>query len=247
MINCRGSWNQILNNCVIYKLLKMKLLTWFVFLSASFASQGQRVAVDFNTALDNGFVTLVYCHIVKPGWYVKGGFSTGNYGRSEHIEDVSEVQKGAAVVSPYTSINTANPGMKLFGYNSRRRGSAIELGIGKFFELGPIHTIRFDIQLKGYRITEDIFAGYVMEAPGTVQRGLRVGYKRSGLSFGPEIFHAIRLTGRLTFYYGVKIPYFLPLRTVGYHPWKIKSPSTGIQPNLAIGLSYAISRKTKED
>jgi len=223
----------------------MRLLIGCVFVSFAFAAQGQRVALDFSSALDNMYTSVLYCHIIKPTWYVKAGLSKGNYGRGNFVKNRAEAQAGNPMVSAYASVNDGLPGLHLQGYDTRVKGVALEFGIGKFIEIGPVHTVRFDLQLKGYRITEEFWAAYVAPAPDTLTRGKTFEFKRNCLSIGPEIFHAIRISGRLTFYYGLKMPFYLPIRSEGYHPRGTKSQSIGVHPNLCLGMSCALTRKNK--
>jgi hypothetical protein len=221
--------------------MRLKLLICCVLIPAFCVRAQSRVAIDFNSALDNFFTTALYCHVLKKSFYFKTGLSAGNYGAAEVWNN------DRPVYSPHSDLNSPPfPEYQLVHYVSRNKGQSLELGIGKFWEIDPIHTIRFDLQWKGYHIRETVWGGYIS---ATDTNGIfeRFQFSRYCTSIGPELFHAIRLTGRLTFYYGIKAPFFLPFRTKKFHPSHAdkKDPTIGFQPQLALGLSCALERKKK--
>jgi hypothetical protein len=212
------------------------------------ANAQSRIAIDFNSNMINGFLSVHYCPVFKQHYYVKSGLTFGRFGRGEGFQKISQVQAGNPLISYYTEMNEpVFPQRALHEFTSRIKGVALEIGVGRFFELGPVHTIRFDIQSKIYRIREAVIATYASVNPGDSSAMFKgFGFTRFCLSVGPELFHAIRLSARYTFFYGVKLPYYLPLKTKGYRPIGYKNRTVGLQPNLTIGLSYAITQKKIE-
>lgn len=215
-----------------------------VTLMATVANAQSRIAVDFNSNLINGFFSAHYCPVFKQHYYAKSGFTFGRFGRGEGFQKVSQVQAGNPLISYYTAMNEPIfPQRALHEFSSRIRGVALDIGVGRFFELGPIHTIRIDLQSKVYGINEEVAAIYASVNPGDSSAMITgFSFKRFCLSVGPELFHAIRLSGRFTFFYGLKFPYYLPLKTKGYRPIGQKNATVGLQPNLSIGLSYVITQ-----
>lgn len=209
------------------------------------ANAQSRIAIDFNSNMINGFLSVHYCPVFKQHYYVKSGLTFGAFGRGGDFQDLSQVKSGNPLKSCYTAMNEPLfPQRELFTFSTKVRGVGLDLGIGRFFELGVIHTIRFDFQSKIYRINEDVLAIYASVDPAD-SSGMITGFSfnRFCVSVGPELFHAIRLSARFTFFYGIKLPYYLPLKTKGYRPIGNKNKTVGLQPNLTIGLSYAITQK----
>jgi hypothetical protein len=201
-----------------------------------------RIAVDANSALDNMFTSVQFCPTINHStFYVKAGLSKGNFGNGE----ITVKGDGA----PYQQVNhhPENPNIKLTLYQSKNKGAAIELGLGKFWSLGPVHTIRFDLQWKGYLIRERVTAFYVGQISDTSAFRNHYEFRRNCMSVGPEIFHAIRISPHFTIYYGLKLPFFLPVNTRNYQSQTNKELTIGFQPNLALGLSYAFEKRKKKE
>jgi len=205
-----------------------------------------RVAIDLNATFLNSFTSLQYCHIIKKGLYIKSGFTFGSFGRGYAEQEASEIKLNHGLISPYSDVNSPPfDDMMLIDYTTKVEGMGIELGIGKFWELDPVHTIRLDLQVKVYRFNEHISAHYIVHQPSSYSIIELLSIKRNCFSFGPEVFHAIRISGRLTGFYGFKFPYYLPIRTAGYRPQNRKDVTIGFQPNLTIGMSCALGKKNK--
>jgi hypothetical protein len=224
----------------------MRVLPVILFLLvAGPASSQYRITLDVNSALDNMFTTVLFCPVLKNGFYLKTGISKGNYGNGQ-IEVEGD---GEAAMSPYPEVNDhkENPDIQLTLYQSKNKGMGIELGIGKYVSLGKIHTIRFDLQWKGYRIHERVTAFYVGQITDTNAFRNHYSFKRNCMSFGPEIFHSIRISTRFNVYYGVKFPFFIPVPAKNYHSPTNKELTIGLQPNLALGLSYAFEKRRKKE
>lgn len=213
---------------------------FLVLLFASSANAQYRIAVDINSGLDNYFGSVFFCPVIKDKYYARIGLSKGNYGNGE-------ISNEAGLVSPHSEVNEhpENPDLVLTMYQSKNRGAALEIGAGRMFEFGPVHTLRFDVQWKGYLIRENVTAFYNGPIVDTSAYQYRYEFQRNCMSIGPEIFHAIRMSARFTIYYGVKLPYFLPLRTKNYKP-QSNELTVGFQPNLAVGLSYGIQKSRRK-
>jgi hypothetical protein len=219
----------------------MRALTCILFFAIVLPARAQyRIAVDINSGLDNYFSSIFFCPVFKKKYYARIGLSKGNYGNGE-------LNNQEGLVSPHSEVNEhpENPDLVLTMYQSKNRGAALEIGAGRLIELGPVHTIRFDLQWKGYLIDEKVTAYYSGPIVDTAAYRYRYEFDRNCMSIGPEIFHAIRMSARITLYYGVKLPYFLPIPTKNYKPMR-RELTVGFQPNLAVGLSYAVQKSRRK-
>lgn len=224
--------------------MRIRISLFFALLA--FVCQSQyRIAADFTTAIDNAYLSLLYCPVFHQHYYVKTGFSAGGYGYGEVFE--GKVFAGMPMKAPYAQMeqHPEKPTLSLVHYTSRNRGYGFEIGAGRFWELGPVHTIRVDLQLKAYRIHETMRAAFMEHPDDTIAYYYHYAFDRNCFSVGPEIFHAIRFSARFTVYYGVKLPYFLPLRMKNYRPQNHRDLTVGMQPHLALGISYAVQQKKR--
>jgi hypothetical protein len=223
----------------------MRIVTSILFVLVTGAASSQyRIALDVNSALDNMFTSVLFCPVLKNSFYLKAGISKGNYGNGE----IRVEGDGQAATSPYSEVNEhdENPDIQLTLYQSKNKGIGVELGIGKCWSFGKIHAIRFDLQWKGYRIHERVTAFYVGQITDTSAFRNRYEFKRNCMSFGPEIFHSIQISRRFNVYYGVKFPFFIPVPAKNYHSPTNKELTIGLQPNLALGLSYAFEKRNRK-
>lgn len=215
-------------------------------LTCSMLCAQSRVAIDLNATFLNRFMTLQYCPIIKKGMYIKSGITFGTYGIGYEEQSQDQINADEGLISPYSVINTAPiEGMFLIDYITKIKGVGIELGLGKFWEIDPVHTIRLDLQVKVYRFNEEVSAHYTIHQPSTFSAIQLHSIQRNCLSIGPELFHAIRISGRITGFYGFKFPFFLPIRTAGYKPQSWNDVTVGFQPNLTVGMSCALGKKNK--
>lgn len=215
-------------------------------LTCSILCAQSRVALDLNATFLNRFMSVQYCPIIKKGYYIKSGITFGTFGLGYAEQSESELKAENSLISPYSEVNTPPyDGMILIDYITKVKGVGVELGLGKFWEIDPVHTIRLDLQVKVYRFNELVSAHYTIHQPSTYSVIEFLSIKRTALSIGPEVFHAIRISGRLTGFYGFKFPFFLPIRTAGYRPQNWKEVTVGFQPNLTVGMSCALGKKNK--
>lgn len=221
----------------------IKLLLVILLLTASAWGRAQsRFAMDFNSMLDDGFFSWHFCPVFAQTFYVKTGVSAGVFGRGYIWKSKESIAHDGALVAPYESVNSGmGNGYALVDYETEVRGWALESGIGKFWALDNVHTLRLDIQGKWYQIREKLYAGYTPQSgTSTLDAFRKFEFRRHCFSIGPEVFHAIRLSGRLTFFYGIKFPVYFPVKTAEYKALNRKDITVGIQPNLAIGISVGV-------
>jgi len=58
----------------------------------------------------------------------------------------------------------------------------------------------------------------------------------------PELYHTIRIGGRSTFYYGVRLPYYFSLHIDNFDPQVDKDLFYGLEPELAVGVTWQIGK-----
>ena len=203
-----------------------------------------RIAMEANCTFVRGYLSAFYCPVVFQHYYIKSGVSWGNFGRDYVEVNAPGTDPAHALPSPYKAMNRFSDSLMLEGFFSRNNGFSVEAGLGRFWELTPIHTFRLDFQVKWYAMEDRIGAFYVHNSdPEGDLYLMRFKIWHYGLSFGPEVFHAIRVSPRLTVYYGLKLPFLIALNSDGYQNQSYSMPTKGLRPNLTLGLSCALGKK----
>lgn len=228
------------------------LLLLLLFLSSNAFSQ-VRVAIDVSTKGNQLVPDFLFCKVFRYKYYLKTGFSAGTFSTGEKEGKVIGIGEGwmnndyEPIVSAYNDMNFPEDTMaKLVYYKERNRGFSIEGGVGRFTEFNDVHTLRFDLQLKGYFFHSEIIGDYDPLHNSSKDYSAVYNVWHYALSIGPEIFHAIRFSPRLTGYYGVKMPLYIPFETRHYSLLPGSSPVRGLKVYLSVGMSCALGKKTKE-
>jgi len=185
--------------------------TAFIVLFLFTANAQKRIAVDLSSRLKNIGVTVSYHQVIKGGLLFSGGISAGSTGEVKTFNDTMRLYTGNPINSGFNNVNQiitdTSTSYSLLNYRNKGRSIALAVGLGYFYEFGIIHGIRANLYAKFgyakntmeafYRSTETYTSNY---------RAFDNYHFTSSISF--ELFHTIRDTGRSTFYYGFKIPYF---------------------------------------
>jgi len=205
----------------------------------------QRIGFELGTRMTNLNFTFHYQKVFKTHFIWSGGVFGGTYGQSFIDNDTSLIYTGARVHSPYSNVNAdysdTTGTYHLISYDANSRAIGIQLGLGYFHEFGVVHGIRFNANFK---------VGYASVETGSFYRSLsnyttirRWQWNNHMIAaFSPELYHTIRIGGRTTFYYGIRLPYFFSIDRLNFDPKLDKDVFYNLEPDLCIGLTYQVGK-----
>lgn len=227
----------------------MRTLVFFLllFLIFSFSSLAQkRIGIDVATKnITNLSFTAHFQKVVKKNYLISYGLFFGNYGKSYSDNDINLIYNNFKIQSPFSTLNepvTDTSGIyQLLNYNITGKGYGVQFGAGYFHEFNVIHGIRANINMRFGFMGEEIFASYFQVTDSTYKN---IRTTRGFLSGAvcPEIYHTIRRTGRITFYYGIKLPYYFTLNRNLFNPQNSNEILFGLEPEFCIGLTRIIGK-----
>ncbi len=205
-----------------------------------------RIGLDIGTRkLDNLIFTFHFQSVIKDKWLYSVGVFSGSNGRELIQNNPDRLYSGEPIKSPFKSVNEIRTDelsdYHILDYSSKVRSFGVQFGLGYFFEFGTSHGLRVNLNNKiGY--AESSTKGYYrsIEIPKEVFAYFTHYHFISALSL--EVYHTIRLTGRLTFNYGFKIPYFYSIDKRKFNPTNYKDLTYGFEPELSIGLTRVIGK-----
>lgn len=206
----------------------------------------QRIGIDVSTRAFNLNLTLNYHKVFKHNFLYSIGMFAGSFGEGWVDLTQEQYDAGLRVYSPFNSLNqpvydTAFNEYILLDYKTTGGGFGFHFGIGVFHEFSIIHGIRFNLNNR---------IGFVRNKQSTLYYSSQEGKGISHIdvknhfigAISPEIYHTIRLSGRFTFYYGIKSPYFYSLNKHKFNPKYTKDLFNYWKPELSIGLTYVIGK-----
>jgi hypothetical protein len=121
------------------------------------------------------------------------------------------------------------------------KGIGISLGLGVFKEFSVNHGIRFNLNSKFYVVNSRIHTGY-FNSENSFFSYLIYHQNYFVGSISPEVYHTIRLSGRSTLYYGIKLPYYFSLDKGKFRPTNSNELLAGFEADLSVGLTYVIGK-----
>jgi len=202
----------------------------------------RRLTFDANSRLSNLYFTANYLSVIRNKFFWSASFEGGRYG----ITDLYSPKAGT-LTAPYRQANEVlvheDNNYLLQSYVSSVRGIGISGGIGRFFNFTDIHGLRLETDLRWICFEDRFTGGYTNASVNKTiyQRKLHVE-SAFGLTF--SIYHTIAVAERSTFYYGFKIPYFVPLAHGGYKPVNAEDlMNAGREIQLTAGISFMLPKK----
>ena len=227
-------------------MLKTRSLVIFCALLFNFNSFGQqRIGVDLSSRMQNLMLTVHYQKVLKNRFLYSAGIFAGNNGNVFISNDTIRLYAGTPIASPYNEANKpiidTSGTYSLLDYRTNARSVGIQFGLGYYHE--------FDVQ-HGLRVNLNSSIGYVSTQLGGYYRSIDNFTEQYAVhhtqhfvgSISLEAYHTIRLTGRLTFNYGVKVPYFFSIDKAKFAPMVSKDLLYGFEPQLSIGITRVIGK-----
>lgn len=221
-----------------------KIILFFLLLSVQATGQ-QRIGLDISTRMSNLNLTVHYQRVLKGNLLFSGGLFYGSMGQGHHSGDTQQILAGFPTLSPHENVNQSIQDSvgtaSLLEYIQKGRTGGIQFGLGYFHAFGVQHGLRMNTNLRFGYATQLTTGYYWSEESGKVRAKQHYnGHLVSGVTM--EAYHTIRTTGRLTFYYGVKVPYYFSLDKSKFNPRHTTDVLYGFEPELSIGMTRVIGK-----
>lgn len=225
----------------------MKRITFILFpllLSHTIIAQ-QRIGIDVGTRLTNVNLTVSYNKVFKQNFLYSFGLFGGTFGNSYIEYDTLSIYASNVNPSPFDkvseNIHIDSSDYKLLAYDGRARGLGIQLGIGYFLEFGVTHGLRIHVNQRFGCASQKVGGWYrSTDYYSTIRSENNAFHWFAGTTF--ELYHTVRMSGRNTFYYGVKIPTYYSLDKDQFHPINQKDILYGFEPELALGFTRVVGK-----
>lgn len=205
----------------------------------------QRIGLDISSRMDNLMLTAHYQKVLKNRVLYSAGIFFGGNGRSFISNDTMRLYSSSPVRSPFPTTNRpvrdSITSYSLLHYNTVSRSVGIQAGIGYFFEFGVKHGLRSNVNATLGVVNSHVSGFYRSTENYT---GVRILHNEQYFvgSINLEAYHTIRLTGRLTFNYGLKIPYYFSIDKAKFNPLTHDDLLSGFEPQLSIGMTRVIGK-----
>lgn len=226
---------------LLMSLKSCLLLLLLIGTSASMNAQ-RRLTFDANSRFDNLYFASNYLSVIRNKFFWSAGIEGGGYGLTDLYSPIA-----GKLTAPYRQANEVlvydNKDYLLKSYISKVRGIGISGGIGRFFNFTDVHGLRLEASLRWICFEERFTGGYVNESVSKAiyQRNFFV---ESTFGLTLSVYHTIAVAERSTFYYGLKIPYFVPLAHSGYNPVNARDlMNAGGEIQLTAGISFMLPQK----
>lgn len=226
--------------------MNLRAATITMILLSSFLSFGQqRIGLDINTTGYSLNLTGSYQKVVMKHFIINSGICTGLISQTAQGNDPIEIDNGLTVASPFqdvnTSININDTIYQLMSYRNLGRGISFEAGFGYFHEFSAKHGIKLLINGRLGTSSTETLAYY--HSPGINRKKEDLfNNKHFYSAISPEINHTIRLNGRYTFCYGIKLPYYFLIDKKRFDTNNVKDGFYGLEPEFKLGITYVIGK-----
>ncbi len=217
------------------------LIAFLFFLQSTFGQQ--RLELQFSTHFTNARITGNWHKALGHGLLLSGGFSSGSSLREWVDNSAEDAKKGLIVQSPFSGLNVNKQRdggqYQLLDYGSKTRFVDLHGGLGFFHEFGARHGLRTNAYFILSYVSNEIRAYYFSLSNNSGFDETTVfNHFTGGTSL--EVFHTIRLSGRSTFCYGLKVPYYFSIDKARFNPIIPKDSFYGFEPELSVGITHLI-------
>lgn len=227
-------------------MLPTRSILFYATLFLHFVSTGQqRIGIDLSSRMDNLMLTVHYQKALKNRLLFSAGIYGGGNGRCyiNYQTDPSNLSQN--VQSPYSEANLpisdSTGTYVLEEYNYVAKSMGIQLGIGYFYEFGVKHGIRANANA-AFGFASSTLNGHYRSTDNTGVVSATNSSQHFTRSISLEACHTIRLTGRTTFNYGIKVPYYFSADRSRFNPTTKKDILYGFEPQISIGMTYVVGK-----
>ncbi len=222
----------------------MKIYTLIVaFILAGNLFAQQRIGADLNTRLGNAHLTVQYHRVLKGSFLLTTGLGGGFHGYGANIGEESEVRNNFyhnSYPAFPDEINNSDGKHQLRGTDTYGAGFTGILGIGYFKEFKNFHGFRINVNHTFSWMRSNVKAYYRdFDQVGISTSQYRNIWHPLG-AVSVELYHTIRMTGRWTFYWGGKLPYYYSLDEARYNPRKDSELFYKFLPDLSFGFTRSV-------
>jgi len=226
-------------------LKKLFLLSILFSLSHSFTFGQQRIGIDITAKPQSVNLTVHYQKIIKKNVLFSIGVFGGSNGKKYIDNDTLLLNFGKKIASPFSNANRTLTdtltSFDLLNYSLRSKSIGIQFGIGYFYEFGVKHGIRANLNLKVSFAESQMRAFYwSIEKRIGIFEDYTQNYFIAAVS--PELYHTIRVSGRITLNYGIKVPYFFSLDKSIFNPVDKRDLLYRFEPEFNIGITRVIGK-----
>lgn len=223
----------------------MKLLfTILLILLSTVVTGQQRIGADINTRLNTLNFTVHYQKVIKGPFLFSAGIGGGYYGHGENWGSKAQIKNGFGFGNAYSDLDNAFADSSSYLLRATKtRGSGITafVGLGVYKEFANYHGIRVNINTRFSMVNSKVRGSY---RDFNTERAIFVTkniiHPVGAVSL--ELYHTMRLTGRTTFYWGFKMPYYFSLDNAKFNPKVDSEVFHKLLPDLSIGFTRAIGR-----
>ncbi|MDX2361073.1 MAG: hypothetical protein QNK23_09720 [Crocinitomicaceae bacterium] len=209
----------------------------------------KRIGFDFNTRLSDIQLTAHYQEVIKNGFIYSVGIFGGVIGSKMEVyvyHDPDDVRNGLRVHSPFPFANQAiidtSGAYNLYNYSFQSSGIGISGGLGYFIEFGESSQgLRINVNGRiGYAKSK--FTGAYASQDNDRTLLQRNTFHHMFVGVGLEMYHTVRISGRWTFYYGFKAPYYFNIDKGRFNSRNWEDTFSGIEPDFSIGFTRVIGK-----
>jgi len=223
--------------------LNIALLVTTLFFSAFSFSQ-QRVSAEVSSRLEDLSLGLQFQKVVKPHLLLGAGLLVNGRYWGGGVNDIDQTEFPFSDIERKIVVDGVE--YAIYGYSSSS-GKAFSgvLMTGYFHEFSMLHGLRLNLNFRCGLVQNEVFMLY-KEVGNTDFLPKINTIWHSYQAISPEIYHTIRWTEKLTIYYGLRLPVFLNFGK-DYHPKFKEDIYKRSLPEVAIGLSFSLEKKSEED
>ena len=201
---------------------KPRIILFVFILLLNFNSTGQkRIGIDLSSRLDNLMLTMHYQQVLKNQILFSTGLFVGSNGHVLVENDTMRLYGGTSIATPYTEssrpISDSLTSYSILDYISSARSVGVQLGVGYYFEFGVKHGLRVNLNSKWGYVSSKL-SGYYRSIENFREINANHYEHHFVGSISLEAYHTIRISGRMTFNYGAKIPYYYTIDKAKFRP-----------------------------
>lgn len=224
--------------------MKNALIIFLLFFSVNAICQ-QRVGFDINTQLISLNATIHYQKVVAGPLLVSIGAYGGGMGEGYNSNTRTLALSDIGIASAFPTIpNEINHygEYRLQSTFTRGFGLGAILGIGLFREFKNFHGIRFNMNNRFGWMDSKVNAHYanIEQEKRYIKTFTKIWHPIYSLT--TELYHTMRYNGRMTFYWGVKLPYSFSLDKGRFNPQRDSELFHKLRLELSLGLTRSIGK-----
>lgn len=221
-------------------MTKQLLIVFFLSTFSGFSQQ--RVGLEVFSHFEDLSIGTHFQKVVRSKFILGGGLIWINRRLGEAFSDETSAPLTTAIRNIPASFDRNGEKYVIEAYRTKSKALMITLNTGFFHEFGTIHGMRVNINGR-IGVAENIgtyhYSGQIND---TI---IPVKYNRNHLvtAISPEIYHTLRQRQKLTFYYGLRFPIYFSLDKRNFDPAFRKDGFYGLEPEIAIGITYFVGKK----